>query len=313
MAIKRVAMFFNLPEGDRDLSMRREAFLQGLGSISELHVAERFGAAQYVQYGQRAKELNDLNPDVFFAACWPTFNAVMGVKAQNTPVVFAGMFDASDDPTKNTAYNDPSVYGFISYGVNLCKQWPGLLLQVAPNVKRVGIVFDKSRQGQPQLVGSAIRTACVAAGLQMTDIADIDASSANLKQAIVNFANAASTPAGLIVAASTLTATRRQDIFDQVENLKLPAIYPNRIYTMHVGNGNAGGLISRGTYLPDFYRSAGHYANQILNKTPPNVRVDFSQTGSNPSFETVVNLRAAKAINLSVPTSVTDNANLVIE
>jgi putative ABC transport system substrate-binding protein len=127
-----------------------------------------------------------------------------------------------------------------------------------------------------------------------------------------SFANAPGGQAGLIVAASTMTATMRRMIIDLAETLGLPAIYPNRLYTMDDGNKAHGGLISRGAYLPDLYRFAGGYANQLLAGRKPPLRIDPAQTGTGAKFETVINLKAANAINLTVPSAVLSQADLVI-
>ena len=69
-----IGMFLNLPEGDRETSARRDAFLQGLGPLPGLSVATRFGAGEFDMYEQRAQELHDLKvdgagPDLYFATC----------------------------------------------------------------------------------------------------------------------------------------------------------------------------------------------------------------------------------------------------
>jgi putative ABC transport system substrate-binding protein len=85
-------------------------------------------------------------------------------------------------------------------------------------------------------------------------------------------------------------ATIRKTIIPAAAASKLPAVYGNRLYVFD------GGLISRGTYIPNLYLCAGNCAKQILNGTPPAQAIDISQTGDNAVFETVINLNTAKAL-----------------
>src|SRR5258708_11571205 len=145
-----IGMFMNLAEDDREISARREAFLQGVGAIPGLTVATTFGAGDFSNYGKKALALRDLvvdgaGPDLYFTTCWPSLRALIGV-AGDTPIVFAGLADLSASPADNPSYGS-NVHGFISYGKNLCGEWPRLLRAVAPAVARVAVIYpiDKKR------------------------------------------------------------------------------------------------------------------------------------------------------------------------
>jgi ABC-type uncharacterized transport system substrate-binding protein len=135
-----------------------------------------------------------------------------------------------------------------------------------------------------------------------------------LEKDLLAFVKEAAMPAGLIVAVSVLTAIKRQTIVDLINRLKLPAVYPNRLYTMQNGNTKQGGLASVGTYLPELYRRAGSCANQIITQTGglPSPRIDISQTGQTAVFETVINLSAAHAMGLTVPNEALAKASVII-
>jgi hypothetical protein len=115
-------------------------------------------------------------------------------------------------------------------------------------------------------------------------------------------------------------AVARETIVPTAAMYGLPAIYGNRLYSIH------GGLISRGTNTANLYLYAGHYANQILNPacwpgcTPPSPAINISQTGHDPNhpaiFETVINLNTAKALGTSILSNaqrMAQQADLVIE
>jgi putative ABC transport system substrate-binding protein len=313
-----IGMFMNLADNDREISARREAFLQGFGPRPAPTIATSFGAGDFgnghINYHKRAQALRDLRmsgagPDLYLATCWPSFRALIRV-ADDTPIVFAGLANLRENPAADPQreYGPSNVYGFISYGKNLCRAWVDLLRAVRPDVARAAVIYDMNAQDRPGAKKVYDEIASYGASrsppLQVTAI---NCGSDSLDDDLKQFARQATgTPAGLIVGVSVLAAKKRKAIIDFAKDSRLPAVYPNRLYTLN------GGLVSKGTYIQGLYHSAGQYARRIIDGDHPTPRISITQTGAGAVFETVINASAARAIGLELD-PVALGADLVID
>ena len=114
---------------------------------------------------------------------------------------------------------------------------------------------------------------------------------------------ASSPNGGLIVTAAPLAMARRDLIVTLAARHKLCAIYNLRTYV------TAGGLISYGTDIPDLYRRAAGYIDRVLKGEKPSDLPVQAPT----KFETVINMKTAKTLGITMPASLLTRADEVIE
>lgn len=106
----------------------------------------------------------------------------------------------------------------------------------------------------------------------------------------------------LLVTASPFFNGLRDRILGAVAALRLPTIFEWREFA------TGGGLMSYGTNLADGYRELGFYTAEVLKgRAPSDLPIVQSST-----FDTVVNLKTAKALGLTIPTSILAQATEVI-
>jgi len=108
---------------------------------------------------------------------------------------------------------------------------------------------------------------------------------------------------GVLNADNPLFVTHRVRLAEAVAGSRLPAIYPARLYV------EAGGLMSHGPNLPDLWRHAAVYVDKILKGAKP-ADLPVEQP---TKFDFVINLKTAKALGLTIPPSLLQRADQVIE
>ena len=107
----------------------------------------------------------------------------------------------------------------------------------------------------------------------------------------------------LIVLGSSMFFTERRRLVDLAAKHRLPAVYPSREFV------DAGGLMAYGANLADLHRRAATYVDKILKGTKPGDLPVERPT----KFELVINLKTAKALGLTIPPSLLQRADQVIE
>jgi len=107
----------------------------------------------------------------------------------------------------------------------------------------------------------------------------------------------------LLVIADPFFIARREQFVALAAGHAMPAIYPIAYFA------ECGGLMSYGSALGSLYQQVGTYAGRILKGAKP-VDLPIEQ---NTKYDLVINLKAAKALSLTVPASLLASADEVIE
>jgi putative ABC transport system substrate-binding protein len=165
-------------------------------------------------------------------------------------------------------------------------------------VTRVAVLRD-SDIGSGTSQFAAIQAVAPLLRMDVTPINMRDAG--EIERAVAAFARAAN--GGVVVAAGAGATFHRNLIITLAARHKLPAVYYERFFVA------AGGLISYGPDFVDQYRQAAGYVDRILKgEKPADLPVQAPV-----KYETVLNMKTAKALGLQVPDIVLVRADEVIE
>ena len=188
--------------------------------------------------------------------------------------------------------------GVLQYEASVIGKWVAMLKEMAPRLKRVAFVANPKTAPYDYFLRAAQAAALsLAVKLEPSPVATM----ADIKHAIDTFATAPN--GGLLLPPDTTTITHRGLIIALAAEYKLPAVYPFNVFVRD------GGLMSYGTDQVDMYRLAASYVDRILRGNKPAELPVQAPT----KFETILNLRTAKALGLTFPPGLLVAADEVIE
>jgi ABC-type uncharacterized transport system substrate-binding protein len=287
---------------DQEGHVRVAAFVQALQPFGwtigrNVRVEQRWGT-DAANTRKNAAELVALAPDVILtnsaASMAPLLEATRTV-----PIVFvlvadpvgAGFVDSLARPGGNAT-------GFIALEYGFTNKWLELLKEIAPGVMRAAVIRDPTITVGIGMFG-AIQSAAPSLGMEVSPVNVRDPG--EIERALAAFARSGN--GGLIVTASPLAFVRRDLIITLAARHKLPAVYFQRLFVI------GGGLISYAPDTIDQYRRAAGYVDRILRGEKP---ADLPVQAPT-KYETVLNLKTAKALGLTVPDTLLARADEVIE
>ena len=262
--------------------------LQELGWVDgrNMRMDIHWATANHAEIRKQAAELVALAPDVILAHGASTVGPLLQA-TRTVPIVFpitgdpvgAGFVDSLARPGGN-------VTGFMTFEYSMSGKWVELLKQIAPGVARVAVIRDA---GSPTGMASFGVIQAMAPSLKV-EVTPVNMPNAGEIERVVT-AFAQSPNGGLIVTASGPAFVNRDLIIALAARHKLPAVYFERSFVA------AGGLVSYGPDFSALYRKAAGYVDRILKGEKP---ADLPVQAPT-KYETVINLKTAKALGLTVP------------
>lgn len=239
-----------------------------------------------------AAELVRSAPDAILASTPPAL-AALRQETNTIPMVFVQVARSFSD----AAHPSGNVTGSAGFEETVGGKWTQILHEIAPRVKKVGVVVDPEIVTQQGWI-PAIKTAAQSYQLEVTIL---DGSTVEkIESSIDGFAGASN---GLIVLPSPPSVVYRKRVIAIVAKNKLPAIYTYRFFVAD------GGLISYGNDVYEAYRGAGTQIGRILHGTP----ISDLPILTPVKLELAINLQTAKALGLTVPRRLLTSATALIQ
>jgi putative ABC transport system substrate-binding protein len=301
--VRRIGVLQPAAAEDAIFQARVGAFLQELALLGwaigrNLRVDIRWATTNAAEIRKQAAELVALAPEVILAAGDSTLPPLLEL-TRTVPIVFPVVVDpVGAGYVENLARPGGNVTGFMNFEYGASGKWLELLKEVAPTLTRVAVLRDPANPyqiaqfGAMQAVGPSLRLEVIP--VNMHDVGEIE-------QSVKTFAS--SPNGGLVVVASGAAIRYRDLIVTLAAQHKLPAVYWERFFVA------GGGLISYGADLIDNYRRAAGYVDRILKGEKP---ADLPVQAPT-KFATVINLKTAKTLGLTIPPAVLARADEVIE
>ncbi len=301
--VRRIGVFMNLAEDDPETLRRMAAFVQGLQELGwtdarNVQIDFRSGLADTDRYRRYAAELVALAPDVLLATGTSTLGPLQQV-TRTLPIVFVQATDpVGGGYVASLARPGGNATGFAQFEYGLSGKWPELLKQIAPSITQVAVLRDPV-QGSGTTQFAVVQALAPSLRMEVTPIDVRDVS--EIERAVTAFARGSN--GGLIVTTSVLAQAHRELIITLVARHRLPAVYPYRFFI------TGGGLISYGPDTIDPYRRAAGYVDRILKgEKPADLPVQAPTR-----YETVLNMKTAKALGLTIPETLLATADEVIQ
>lgn len=281
-----------------------EAFRQGLRELGYVEgktfvLEVRYGEARAERLRELARDLARLKMDVIVAS---TDQAIAAVKreAGTIPIVMSN----SSDPVgtafvASLAHPGGNITGLSNISPELSGKRLELLTQVVPRLSRVAFFWNPDVRGNlldyKETEGAARALHLELQSLEVSSIEDLDRS---FSAVTAQHAQALILPAGNAAALS-----KRTEIASFAQRNRLPVMYPSNEYM------DAGGLMPYGPSISAMYHRSAIYVDKILKGAKP---ADLPVERPT-KFDLVINLKTAKALGVTIPQTVLQGADRLIQ
>jgi putative ABC transport system substrate-binding protein len=303
-SMRRIGVLMNLAADDPEGQARIAAFHQGLQASGwtlgrNARIDVRWGAADAESSRLHAAEIVGLAPDVILASGSAATGALQQTTRSKVPIVFVAIIDpVGAGFVESLARPGGNVTGLALFEYSLSGKWLEMLREIAPRVTRAAVLRDPTLgAGTGQYATVQAVANLLGVELRPMDVRD----PGGIEHALAAFAQVPN--GGLIVSGAPSGAIHRDLIITLAARHRLPAVYPFPYFA------HSGGLVAYGPDLVSPYRRAAGYVDRILKgENPGEIPVQAPV-----KYETVINLKTAKALGLDVPPTLLARADEVIE
>ncbi len=245
-----------------------------------------------------AMELVALRPDVIVASGTQAVRAAMQATSAIPIVMTTSSYPDKIGLVQSLSRPGGNVTGLSNVGPELSGKKVELLKEIAPKGSRVAVLWNPASPVEPLAVRE-LSTAAASVGVEIQSVEvrspdDFPAAFATLSSSRVH---------ALLALGNPINFRGRHLIADFALRNRLPSIYDERLFV------DAGGLISYAPSFTDSFRRAATYVDKILKGAKP-ADLPVEQP---TKFELVINLKTAKALGLTIPPSLLQRADQVIE
>jgi putative ABC transport system substrate-binding protein len=297
----RIGYLALLPGEDATLGKFLSQRLQELGYSEGRNLTFEYRSAEGrpERLAQLADDLVSANPDVLIAGFGAlTVKAAMAA-TKTIPIVFTSVADpVGTGFVASLAHPGANVTGVTSQSTDIATKRLQILEDFVPGKQLIAVLMNPDTPFTA-LALQEVRTAAAARQqpLALFEARTVDQVLAGIEAAIKTGA------AALLTLEDPVLLGAKRQIVDLAAKARLPVIYGTRDFV------DAGGLMSYGVDRRQLNRRAAEYVDKILRGAlPADLPVEQPT-----KFQLVINLKAAKALGLELPTNLLATADEVIE
>ena len=268
-----------------------DGFLQGMGEFGyvagkDYLIEWRFADGRFLRILDLVGDFAKLNVDLIFLGS-PAMVYPVRQATRTIPVVMGYSVDpVGNGFVPNLSHPGGNITGLASFGEEPSERQLELLATVVPNLSRVGLLQNPDSNNSSSILKST-QAAAQKTGLELVPVdarvaQDIDGAFQTLTRERVG---------ALKVSSDRFFLTQQQQLADLALKYRLPSIFAERAYV------EAGGLMSLGESLKDFYRRAAPFVDRIFKGARPG-DLPIEQLSL---FDLVINRKTAEELGVPLP------------
>ena len=301
--MRLIGVLLGAVERDTAGQARLAAFRSALGKLgwtegSNLRIEVRWSADPEVA-ARHAADLVVLGAEVLVGENSASLDALRR-QTHTIPIVFVGVTDPiGQGLVASLSHPGGDITGFSIFDAPMAGKWLGMLTQITPPVARVAVLFDPATTLYADLMLRSCEEA--ARSLALAVRAERVNNDSEIETAMAGVARGER--GGVLVLPSAFTLAHRDAIVGIAAQHRVPAVYGISLFA------TSGGLMAYSTDITDLLRRAADYVDRILKGAKPGDLPIQQPT----KFDLVINLKAAKALGVTISPTLLSTADEVIE